>query len=336
MLTAVDDVMQDDEVRVITDTVTTTSANIVGVNVVAEIYLYPDSSANVLEGIEAAIRSGVANEGGLGWDLTLSWLIKNIHVDGVQRVELVRPTANQVDDGTISIGSCAGEISNPVDMTADEDAGLPPSSSLSTARARDLSGSMNTLERLAAGAELIRTAKRANIQDSVVPWLIYEYGLGELLPYLSDQRTASCDGCLWQRLRGTPQSFRIALGWIGNDGTIEESEGGTINWAQFQIGPRQRPTVDLSQRFSRGDWPAFLLRFVLRYVRIYGGWYDGRRFKLDEHLLSGLDPLCDHTGVYLKQDREVPAVWPHLPRRAHRVISGDLSQSAWHSPSHWN
>ena len=107
MLTAVDAVMQDDEVRVITDTVTTTSANVVSVDVVAEVYLYPDSSATVLDGIEAAIRAAIQTEGGLGWDLTLSWLIKNIHVDGVQRVELISPTTNQVaDDGTaISIGT---------------------------------------------------------------------------------------------------------------------------------------------------------------------------------------------------------------------------------------
>lgn len=107
MLAVVDAVMQNDEVRVITDTVTTSSANVVSVDVEAEVYLYPDSSANVLQGLEAAIRTGVANEGGLGWDLTLSWLIKNIHVDGVQRVELITPTTNQVaDDGTaISIGT---------------------------------------------------------------------------------------------------------------------------------------------------------------------------------------------------------------------------------------
>lgn len=107
MLTAVDAVMQDDEVRVITDSVTTTSANVVSVDIEAEVYLYPDSSATVLEGIEAAIRAAIQTEGGLGWDLTLSWLIKNIHVDGVQRVELISPTTNQVaDDGTaISIGT---------------------------------------------------------------------------------------------------------------------------------------------------------------------------------------------------------------------------------------
>jgi phage-related baseplate assembly protein len=107
MLTVVDAVMQDDEVRVITDSVTTTSANVVSVDVVAEVYLYPYSSATVLDGIEAAIRAAIQSEGGLGWDLTLSWLIKNIHVDGVQRVELISPTTNQVaDDGTaISIGT---------------------------------------------------------------------------------------------------------------------------------------------------------------------------------------------------------------------------------------
>jgi phage-related baseplate assembly protein len=107
MLGAVDAVMQDSEVRVITDTVLTTSANVVSVDVEVDVYLYPDSSASILNNIEAALRAGVANEGGLGWDLTLSWLIKNIHVDGVQRVELITPTISQVaDDGTaISIGT---------------------------------------------------------------------------------------------------------------------------------------------------------------------------------------------------------------------------------------
>ena len=107
LLAAVNTICQGDTVRVITDTLTVTSSNVVGVNVEANVYLYPDSSAAVLSGIEAAIRQAVEDEGGLGWDLTLSWLIKNIHVDGVQRVELVTPTTNQVadDDTAISIGT---------------------------------------------------------------------------------------------------------------------------------------------------------------------------------------------------------------------------------------
>jgi hypothetical protein len=194
---------------------------------------------------------------------------------------------------------------------------LLPSSS--TRLERDLSASMNTLERVAAGAELIRTAKRENIPDSVVPFLIYEYGLGELLPYLSDPRTAIATGVLWQRLRGTPQSFRIALGWIGNDGTIEESEGGTINWSQFQLGLASAP-VDLSQTDSVVEIGRLSSPVRSSLFRIYGGWYDGRRFKLDDHMLSGLDPLCDHTGVYLKPE------WPQLSfGREFKDEQGDIS-----------
>ena len=96
LLNAVDTICQGDTVRVITDNLTVASANVVGVDVEANVYLYPDSSATILAGLEDSIKAAVAAEGGLGWDLSLSWLIKNIHVDGVQRVELVSPTTNQV------------------------------------------------------------------------------------------------------------------------------------------------------------------------------------------------------------------------------------------------
>ena len=55
---------------------------------------------------------------------------------------------------------------------------------------RDLSRTGNVLPRLSPGAQLIRTAKRTNIPDDVVPWLIYEYGLGEITPYVPDLRQA--------------------------------------------------------------------------------------------------------------------------------------------------
>jgi hypothetical protein len=197
------------------------------------------------------------------------------------------------------------------------DALLLPSSS--TRLERDLSTSMDSLPRLGAAAELIRDAKRENIPDSVVPFLLYEYGLGELLPYLSDPRTAISTGVLWQRLRGTPKSFSIALGWIGNDGTIEESEGNTINWSQFQLGLDSAP-VDLSQTDSVVEIGRLSSPVRSSLFRIYGGWYDGRRFQLDNHQLSGLDTLCDHTGVYLKSE------WPQLSfGREFKDEQGDIS-----------
>ena len=197
------------------------------------------------------------------------------------------------------------------------DALLLPSSS--TGLERDLSTSMDALPRLGAAVELIRDAKRQNIPDSVVPFLLYEYGLGELLPYLSDPRTAISTGVLWQRLRGTPKSFSIALGWIGNDGTIEESEGNTINWSQFQLGLASAP-VDLSQTDSVVEIGRLSSPVRSSLFRIYGGWYDGRRFKLDNHELSGIDTLCDHTGVYLKSG------WPQLSfGREFKDEQGDIS-----------
>ena len=197
------------------------------------------------------------------------------------------------------------------------DALLLPSSS--TGLERDLSASMDALPRLGAAAELIRDAKRENIPDSVVPFLLYEYGLGELLPYLSDPRTAISTGVLWQRLRGTPKSFSIALGWIGNDGTIEESEGNTINWSQFQLGLDSAP-VDLSQTDSVVEIGRLSSPVRSSLFRIYGGWYDGRRFQLDDHKLSSLDTLCDHTGVYLKSE------WPQLSfGREFKDEQGDIS-----------
>jgi hypothetical protein len=178
---------------------------------------------------------------------------------------------------------------------------------------------MDALPRLGAAAELIRDAKRENIPDSVVPFLLYEYGLGELLPYLSDPRTAISTGVLWQRLRGTPKSFSIALGWIGNDGTIEESEGNTINWSQFQLGLDSAP-VDLSQTDSVVEIGRLSSPVRSSLFRIYGGWYDGRRFQLDDHKLSSLDTLCDHTGVYLKSE------WPQLSfGREFKDEQGDIS-----------
>jgi hypothetical protein len=123
-------------------------------------------------------------------------------------------------------------------------------------------------------------------------------------------------------LRGTPKSFEIALGWINNSGAIEESEGGSINWSQFQLGLQQAP-VDLSQTDSIVEIGRLSSPVRSSLFRIYGGWYDGRRFQLDDHKLSSQDTLCDHTGVYLKEE------WPQLSfgrefKKEDRNISEDL------------
>jgi hypothetical protein len=135
--------------------------------------------------------------------------------------------------------------------------------------------------------------------------LIYEYGLGEILPYLgNNQRRAIADGVLWQRIRGTPEAVRIALTWINLTGVIEESEGGSARWAEYQLG-LSAPTsgdqiIDDIVGVTRISSPV-----RSRLQRIYAG-YDFRRFVLDDSKLSDGGILSDHSGVRPQPD------WPQI------------------------
>lgn len=179
---------------------------------------------------------------------------------------------------------------------------LPPNA---TTLERDFSRSTSSLQRAGGPVPIIRTAKRVNIPDSVVPWLIYEYGLGEILPYLgNNQRQAIADGVLWQRIRGTPEAVRIALSWIGVTGLIDESEGGSARWAEYQLGLSAGTTgeqiIDDIVGVTRISSPV-----RSRLQRIYAV-YDFRRFVLDDSLLSDGGMLSDHSGVRPRPD------WPQI------------------------
>lgn len=173
---------------------------------------------------------------------------------------------------------------------------------------------------------IIRTAKRINIPDSVVPWLIYEYGLGEILPYLgNNQRRAIADGVLWQRIRGTREAVRVALSWINIIGLVEESEGGTYRWAEYQLG------------LSAGTTGEQIITDIVgvtrisspvrsRLQRIYAV-YDFRRFVLNDSLLSDGGMLSDHSGVRPRPD------WPQISYgQIHSaLVTADATASGGHT-----
>lgn len=96
LLQTVDAVLQSDSVRVITDVVTVASATINTVPVTAQIYLYPDTPIEVFNGLQARLTAAFATASGLGWDVTRSWLIAQLHPAGVQRVVLTAPAADVV------------------------------------------------------------------------------------------------------------------------------------------------------------------------------------------------------------------------------------------------
>ena len=58
-----------------------------------------------------------------------------------------------------------------------------------------LSLATDPLSRLALPADAIRPFK-TDPSDPLLPWLIWEYGLGELLPYLPEPRRAIAEGIL--------------------------------------------------------------------------------------------------------------------------------------------
>lgn len=187
-------------------------------------------------------------------------------------------------------------------MTASRYDLLPPNA---TQLERDFSRATSSLQRVGPPVPVIRSAKRVDIPDSVVPWLVYEYGLGEILPYLgNDQRLALEEGVLWQRIRGTPEAVRVALGWIGIDGLIEEPERGTDYWATYMLGLSAATTgeeiIDRIAAVARISSPV-----RSRLQRIYAV-YDFRRFVLDDSLLSDGSLLSDHSGVRPRPD------WPQI------------------------
>ncbi len=101
LISVVDATMQRDDVKVITDLLSVVSANIIETPITADIYLYPDTPSSILTGLEDSIRADFTSEGGLGWNLSRSWIIKKLHLAGVQRVELNTPALDlDIDDSS--------------------------------------------------------------------------------------------------------------------------------------------------------------------------------------------------------------------------------------------
>lgn len=174
----------------------------------------------------------------------------------------------------------------------------------STPLERDFSRSTSSLQRAGRPVPVVRNAKRINIPDSVIPWLIYEYGLGEVLAYITNQRQAVADGVLWQRIRGTPEAVRVALQWVDVEGLIEEPEAGTDRWAEYMLGlTKATHGEEIIDRIVGVTTISSPVRSRLQ--RIYAV-YDRRRFVLDDSLLSDGSPLSDHSGVRPRPD------WPQI------------------------
>ncbi|CNF51142.1 baseplate J/gp47 family protein [Yersinia mollaretii] len=101
-------VLNDENVRPVADRLTVNSADVVEYQIDATLYFYPGPEAEPIRAAaEARLQSYISTQRRLGRDIRLSAIYAALHVEGVQRVELVAPLADVVLDRT-QAAHCTG------------------------------------------------------------------------------------------------------------------------------------------------------------------------------------------------------------------------------------
>lgn len=99
---------------------------------------------------------------------------------------------------------------------------------------RAMSETMDETTRVSGGIGALRTAKMVSVPEAFLPFLIYEYGLGEVSPYIADKRDLIRTGLDWQRVRGTPSALARSLRWLGLFADLVEAPPRRRRWNTFQ------------------------------------------------------------------------------------------------------
>ena len=110
LLDSITEKVNADDVKIITDTIEVRGAEIILVNINVLLHLYPDTPDEVLDKARNDFPVLFNSARGMGWNLTKSWIVRQLHLEGVQEVEIMEPTENiNVDEfqsvalGTVNI-----------------------------------------------------------------------------------------------------------------------------------------------------------------------------------------------------------------------------------------
>lgn len=114
-------------------------------------------------------------------------------------------------------------------MTAD----LLPSNA--TAWERAIANAMDLAQLTTPSIDAIRGTKLTAPPPGWLPFLIWEYGLGELTPFVPNLYDLIEEGIDWQRVRGTPAAIALALNWLTYTAEIEEESTLRRYWNLFQL-----------------------------------------------------------------------------------------------------
>ncbi|ENN95341.1 phage protein [Bartonella vinsonii subsp. berkhoffii str. Tweed] len=131
-----------------------------------------------------------------------------------------------------------------------------------------------------------------------LPWLIEEYGLGELTPYVPNLYDLIDQGLEWQRLRGSLAAIDRGLEWLQMTARFQPAWTGRAWWNSFQLYFDQLPertqleAIEAIVRFSKS------LRSDFR--RGVNGYdvqaMEGNMSRLDDSLLEYESGVCITAG----------------------------------------
>ncbi len=165
---------------------------------------------------------------------------------------------------------------------------LPPNASALTRHLEQNNSFDSELVSAVAGIATLKTAP----DDNLLHWLVWEYGLEEILPYSRDLRKVINDGLIWQRIRGTPESLTTALSWIDINNAVIESEPPGRHFHEYQLATKQIPgDTNIARIINLADLSAPARS---KLSRLYHG-YDIRKLSLSTGSFGQL--LSDHSGI---------------------------------------
>lgn len=171
---------------------------------------------------------------------------------------------------------------------------LPPNG---TAFMRALEQATAYETRLSSGIETIYNIKGRRLPDWL-SYLLYEYGLLELTPYVTNPYILLEQGRDWQNERDTWAAILRGLGWVGAPGQIVEAPARRFWWNSFQIYLDSLPPFDVPdlERIDRVTQLGKPFRSDFR-RGVHG--YDIPAFEADRTRLDG-SLLDTESGVRLR------------------------------------
>jgi len=116
-------------------------------------------------------------------------------------------------------------------MTYDEHL-LPPNAD---PLERAMSIALDVIPKVKDNIATMRLAKLVSPSPSLLPFLVYEYGLWLLSPYVPNLYDLINEGIAWQRVRGTPDGLEKGLGFIGYAGELIEAPVRRTFWNIFEV-----------------------------------------------------------------------------------------------------